>query len=272
MSDLHIVNEPVENPRGTVILVHGIGEHSGRYDHVVALLHASRFSVVRYDQRGHGRSPGRKGVLPKPTTLLEDLSEIIDSVTARPLILLGHSMGGLVAARFVAEGLQEHGEKPAAWYRKVDFLALSSPALAARLKTKDKIKLAIGRFIMPSLAIPNGLDVDRISHDPEVVRAYKADPLTHDRVSPRLADFILSGGKLVRQRASKWSVPTLLLFAGADELVDPKGSRAFVFAAPRYILRAHELPGLYHEIFNEAEPARGEALAMLREWLETVVK
>ena len=272
MSDLHIVNESIADPRGTVVLVHGLGEHSARYAHVVDLLHEAGFSVLRYDHRGHGRSPGKKGALPKGTTLLEDLSEVIDLVNVRPLILLGHSMGGAVAARFVAEGLQQHGEKPASWHRKVDFLVLSSPALASKLKMADKVKLAVGRVVTPNLAIANGLDPDKISHDPEVVRAYKDDPLTHDRISPRLADFILGAGKVVRQRADKWRVPTLLMFAGADEIVDPRGSRGFVFSAPRYVIKAHEFAGAYHEIFNEAEPTRGEALAMLREWLGTAVQ
>lgn len=272
MSDLHILRAPVENPRGTAVIVHGLGEHSGRYGHVIDVLHGAGLSVMAYDQRGHGRSPGKKGVLPKMTTLLEDLSSIIDMVEVRPLLLLGHSMGGLVASRFVAEGLQQHGEKPAEWYRKVDFLVLSSPALAAKLKTQDRIKVALGRVLTPNLVIPNGLDPDKVSHDPEVVRAYKADPLNHDRVTPRLIDFILGSGKLVRQRASRWSTSTLLMFAGADELVDPKGSRAFVFAAPRYVVRAQEFAGLYHEIFNEAEPARTEVLAMLREWLAENIK
>jgi alpha-beta hydrolase superfamily lysophospholipase len=272
MSDLHIVNESVADPRGTVVLVHGLGEHSGRYGHVVALAHAAGFSVLRYDHRGHGRSPGKKGAIPKTTTLLEDLSSVIDLVNVRPLVLLGHSMGGAVAARFVAEGYQEHGEKPAAWHRKVDFLALSSPAFASKLSLADKVKLAVGRVVTPGVPVANGLDPDKVSHDPEVVRAYKEDPLNHDRITPRLADFILGAGKVVRRRADKWSVPTLLMFAGADELVDPRGSRGFVFAAPRYVVTAKEIPGAYHEIFNEVEPIRGEALTTLREWLETAVK
>jgi len=250
--------------------VHGLGEHSGRYAHVVRLANESGFDVLAYDHRGHGQSPGKRGALPKSTTLLEDLADIIDLVEHRPLVLLGHSMGGLVAARFVAEGLQEHGEKPAGWHRKIDYLALSSPALATKLTLGEKIKLGIARVVAPNVTLPNGLDPNKVSHDMEVVRAYKADPLNHDRISPRLLDFIIGGGKLVRQRADKWRVPTLLLFAGADELVDPKGSRAFVFAAPRYVVNAHEMPGLYHEIFNEAEPARSEVLALLREFLDSV--
>ncbi|HVE71713.1 MAG TPA: lysophospholipase [Thermoanaerobaculia bacterium] len=272
MTDLHITRSPVENPRGTVLIVHGVGEHSGRYGHITALAHELGFDVVAYDHYGHGRSPGRKGTLPKSTTLLEDLAAVIDTIEVRPLILIAHSMGGAVAARLVAEGYQQHGEKPAAWYRRIEFLVLSSPAFATRLSTVDKIKLAIMRVIAPSLTIANGLDPGKVSRDPEVVRQYKEDPLNHDRVSPRLVDFILAAGRVVRQRADKWSVPTLLLFAGADELVDPKGSRAFVFKAPRYVVKAQEFPGLYHEIFNETEPARTEVLTALRAWLEENVR
>ena len=272
MTDLHITHSTVEDPRGTVLIVHGVGEHSGRYGHVTALLHELGFDVVTYDHRGHGRSPGKKGALPKSTTMLEDLAAVIDTIEVRPLIVLAHSMGGAIAARMVAEGYQVHGEKPAAWHRKVDFLVLSSPAFATRLSAVDKIKLAVMRLVAPSLTVDNGLDPEKFSHDPEVVRQYKEDPLNHDRISPRLVDSILAAGKVVRQRAGKWSVPTLLLFAGADELVDPKGSRAFVFAAPRYVVKAQELPGLYHEIFNEREPARSEVLASLRQWLEESVR
>ncbi|HUR83128.1 MAG TPA: lysophospholipase [Thermoanaerobaculia bacterium] len=272
MSDLHVITSNIENPRGTVLIVHGLGEHSGRYAHVIKLANDAGFNVIAYDHRGHGQSPGKRGALPKSTTLLEDLADIIDTVTVRPLVLLGHSMGGLTAARFVAEGLQEHGEKPAGWHRKIDYLVLSSPALATKLSMGEKIKLAIAGIVAPNVTLPNGLDPNKVSHDPAVVKAYKEDPLNHDRISPRLLDFIIGGGKLVRQRADKWRVPTLLLFAGADELVDPKGSRAFVFAAPRYVVTAHELPGLYHEIFNEAEPRRSEVLAMFSDWLQSTVK
>ena len=210
--------------------------------------------------------------MPRATTLLEDLASVIDLVDVRPLVLFGHSMGGLIAMRFVAEGLTEHGEPPARWHRKVDYLVASSPALANRLTRMDRIKLALTRFLAPGIGFPNGLDANKVSHDAEVVRQYQEDPLNHDRVTPRLADFILSSGRLIWRRASRWSTSTLLLFAGADELVDPRGSRAFVFAAPRYVVSARELPGLYHEIFNEAEPARSEVLALLRDWLDTTVK
>ncbi len=105
-----------------------------------------------------------------------------------------------------------------------------------------------------------------MSRDPAVVRAYIADPLVHDRVTPRMVRFIVDGGELVRARAAQWQVPTLLLWAGADRCVAPRGSAGFAAAAPASMLTAHEFPSLAHEIFNE--PERDEVLAHLTRWLQ----
>ena len=254
---------------GTIVFVHGLGEHSGRYERLARELRADGWSTILYDQRGHGRTPGPRGALPHDAALLEDLATMLDKVDDRPLVLFGHSMGGLVAARFVAEGLSDH---PASWSRNVDALVLSSPALSAKLKWTDRLKLAIGKRLAPDKVLRNGLDATKISHDPEVVRAYQTDPLVHDKVTPRLVSFILDGGELVRERAPRWRVPTLLLWAGDDFLVDARGSEQFAAAAPRDVVRARVFPGLYHEIFNESDPGRGEVVAELRKWLEGVAR
>lgn len=268
MTDLHIMNTPAPRARGTVLIVHGLGEHCGRYARLAQELRDDNWSTILYDQRGHGRSPGPRGVIPSATSLLEDLATVIDRVKARPLVLFGHSMGGVVASRFVAEGL---AERPAPWSRYVDALVLSSPALMRRLGRTDKLKLALGR-LTPNTTVRNGLDSSKISHDPAVVQAYQSDALVHDRVSPRLVHFILDAGELVRERASRWRVPTLLLWAGDDALVDARGSELFAAATPHAIVETHSFPALYHELFNESEPGRGEVIKVLREWLGRAVK
>ena len=119
---------PSADARGTIVIVHGLGEHIGRYAHVAARLNASRWSVVGYDQRGHGASPGERGRLAAGDDLPADLASLIDVVraeTSGPLVLLGHSLGGLVVSRFVA-GALESPRPP--WQRDVDALVLSSPA------------------------------------------------------------------------------------------------------------------------------------------------
>jgi alpha-beta hydrolase superfamily lysophospholipase len=178
-------------------------------------------------------------------------------------VLLGHSMGGLVAARFVAEALQP---QPAAWSRAVPRLVLSSPALAADVSAWQRFQLALMNAVAPSLPLPNGLDANEVCRDPEVVRAYLADPLVHGRIAARLARFILDGGEIVRASAPRWCTPTLLLWAGADRCVAPAGSAAFAAAAPPTVVQHQEFPGLAHEIFNEPERAQvlQRLLAFLR--------
>ncbi|WP_427915640.1 serine aminopeptidase domain-containing protein [Ramlibacter sp. MMS24-I3-19] len=120
--------------------------------------------------------------------------------------------------------------------------------------------------IAPNLRVGNGLDARWLSHDPGVVAAYRADPLVHDRISARLARFITRGGAHVVAAATQWRVPTLLLYAGDDRLVDPAGSRAFARAAPRDVVSSRCFDGAFHEIFNEADAQ--PAFDTLREWLQ----
>lgn len=262
---LHVQHWPASPARGTVLIVHGLGEHTMRYQHVARHLNERGWSVVGYDHRGHGRSGGAKGVLNQADDLVRDLAAVIDDVRARhtgPLVLLGHSLGGLIAARFVAEGCNA---TPAPWHRPVDALVLSSPALDPGMNAAQKLTLAIAGPLAPNLAVNNGLKPAWISRDPAVVQAYQADPLVHDRVTPRLVRFILDGGAFALQQAPRWKVPTLLMWAGSDRCVAPRGSAAFAAAAPKDIVTAREFPALFHEIFNE--PEQGEVFAALDTWL-----
>ena len=246
--------------RGVVILVHGLGEHAGRYDHVAHQLNAWGFAVRGYDQCGHGESGGAPGSLPNDTRLLDDLADIVDSTRARmdkgtPLIVLGHSMGGLVAGRFVSLGM-----------RPVDALVMSSPALNPGLSAFQKLLVAVLPKLFPNLRVGNGLNASYISHDPAVVAAYQSDKLVHDRISARLARFIATAGPATVALASQWKVPTLLMYAGDDRLVQPQGSRDFAAAAPKALVTTHCFEGLYHEIFNELDAA--PVFAALRQWLD----
>ena len=248
-------------PRATVLLVHGLGEHAGRYDALARHLGTWGYAVRGYDHYGHGESSGPRGGLPWDTRLLDDLTDIVDATRARmpagqPLVLLGHSMGGLVAARFVALGI-----------RPVDALVLSSPALDAGLGPVQKLLLATLPRIAPNLRVGNGLDARYLSHDDAVVRAYLADPLCHNRISARLARFIAEAGPATVARAAHWQVPTLLLWAGADRLVNPAGSRAFASAAPKERVQAHCFEPLYHELFNESPELAEPVLERLQHWL-----
>lgn len=249
---------PAPAARGRVLLVHGLGEHIGRYEHVAAHLVARGWDVVGYDHRGHGAAPGKRGVLAQADDLLADLDAVIDAVRppgAVPFVLFGHSMGGLLAAQCVADAR-----------RAVDALVITSPALDAGLSLAQRIQLAVGLALVPDLAMANQLDADRISHDPEVVRRYKTDPLVHDRISARLAKSLIDGGAAVLARAGTWRTPTLLMWAGDDRLVSPAGSAAFAAAAPPAAVTSRCFEGLYHELLNERDAA--PVFAMLDAWLD----
>jgi alpha-beta hydrolase superfamily lysophospholipase len=267
---------PREGARGSVVIVHGLGEHIGRHARVAAHLNDWGWSVFGHDHRGHGASEGPRGRLASADDLIADLALVIDHARRSqpgPLVLLGHSLGGLVAARFVAEGVPAGASAPgpapsaapARWHRPVDALVLSSPVLDPALRPAQKLLLAVLGPLAPNLAVNNGLQPEWISRDPAVVAAYRADPLVHDRIAPRLVRFIVDAGAEVIADAPRWPVPTLLLYAGADRCVAPAGSAAFAAAAPKELVTARVFETLFHEIFNE--PEQDAVFEVLRGWL-----
>ena len=217
---LHLRRWPTQRrPRGVIVLVHGLGEHLGRYVILAQFLNQLGWHVMGCDQRGHGVSEGKRGLIARADNLLADLAPVIDQAREEypgPLMLLGHSMGGTVAARFVAEAQEK---VPALWCRRVDGLVLSSPALDPGMGVMQKLLLATLGRMAPALSLSNGLKAGWISRERAVWRAYERDRLVHDRISPRLAHFIVDAGRHVQARAARWTVPTLLLWAGADRCV-----------------------------------------------------
>ncbi len=262
----------MEPARGTLLIVHGLGEHIGRYEALAARLNSWGWHVVGHDQRGHGASGGPRGDSADGESMLGDLALVIDELRADPqlgrgpLVLLGHSMGGLVAARFVAGGLaaSSGGQLPM-WFRPIDALVLSSPALDPGMSVLQRLQLALGVALVPHLAVSNGLKSKWISRDAAVVKAYDHDPLVHDRLTPILARAIVDGGELVRQHAADWAVPTLLIWAGSDRCVAPAGSAEFAANAPQALVTTHCFEALFHEIFNE--PEREQVFGRLQTWL-----
>ena len=246
--------------RGVVIIVHGLGEHAGRHDRVARRLNSWGFAVRGYDQYGHGESGGARGALPSESRLIDDLADIIDSTRLRmpantPLILLGHSLGGLVAARLVSLDI-----------RRVEGLVLSSPALGISLNPCQKLLLTTLPRLAPKLTVSHGFDVNRLSHDPDVVQAYRRDPLVHDRISGLMVRFALNAGAATVASAPRWTVPTLLMFAGDDHLVSPAASRAFAAAAPPRVVTAKCFDKLFHELLQEVDPE--PVYQVFKQWLD----
>ena len=254
--------------RGSILLVHGLGEHSGRYDGVAGRLAALGLAVCLYDLRGHGRSGGARGSIPRADTLLADLRFVFEDADRRgrargdgaPPLLLGHSLGGTIAAAATATG----------WVAP-RALILSSPALALHSSSAQRLAAALGRRLIPDRPLPNRLPADRLSHEPREVAAYRADPLVHDRITPRMYGFIVDAGAAVLRRAPVLSVPTLLLAAGDDQIVDARGSRELAAALTPAVGEVRFYGDLYHELFNEREPDRTRVLDDLAAWIERVL-
>jgi alpha-beta hydrolase superfamily lysophospholipase len=249
---------PASHARGSVVLMHGLGEHSGRYRHLAGFFNECGFSVRCYDHRGHGRSQGKRGDVINGNPMLQDAEIIIDDFAARfaqPPFLFGHSMGGLFAAHFAL-----------AHKSPLRGLILSSPSLALRMKPIELKVLAVLELLAPTIGVSNGLKTAFLSHDAKVVAAYKADPLVHGKISARLLRSMLSSIAYCASHAASLAIPTLILVAGDDRLIDPEGSKRFFGKLQPGVAQMHVYDELYHEIFNEVDTTR--PLADLKAWLE----
>ena len=245
--------------RGCLLLVHGLGEHIGRYRHVIRAMLSIGIEVRGYDQRGFGQSPGPRGRLPGDGVLLDDARLVYEDWCAdrgERAFLLGHSMGGAVAGRAATGG----------WIRPRG-LVLSAPALATVRSRLQNLALRIGRRLSPDRAVPSGLKADFVSRDPAVVAAYRSDPLNHGLITPRLAGFIVDAGPAVIAAAPDITFPTLVLIGTADRLVDVRGARLFHDRLPPGLRTLHVYEGFYHELFNEPLGDQARVLVDLQGWL-----
>ncbi len=237
--------EPDGPARGVILLVHGLGEHSGRYEQLGSFLAHEGFRVLSYDQRGHGRSGGTPGWVESFDHFLDDLSIVHARAAARaagtPVVLLGHSMGGLIVTAYVLE----RAELP-------DFLVLSSPAIVP---------------IVDQGGTPGVIDAAALSSDPAVQHSYRTDPLVlRERVTTDLLARIFDGVVLVNDRAGEIDIPLLLIHGDSDTLCCADGAAAYVGQAAASDRTVKIYPGGLHEMFNET--CREEVFGDLREWLE----
>jgi alpha-beta hydrolase superfamily lysophospholipase len=258
---LHLVDYllPLSEARGGVVIMHGLGEHSGRYQHLARFFNDCGLSVRCYDHRGHGQSEGPRGDVPQGRPILQDLEIIIDDFALHcpglPF-LFGHSMGGLFAAHFALSKASP-----------LRGLILSSPALAVRLSGFQRKLLNFMFRFFPYYGVPNGLSPQYLSHDQAIVDAYKNDPLVHAKISARLLRSMLASIDYCQAHAATLAIPTLMLVAGDDHLVDAEGSHHFFAQLPVEQAHMHVYQDLYHEVFNEKESR--QPFSDLRTWLET---
>lgn len=248
-------------PRAAALLVHGLAEHSGRYEHVGSWLAARGIAVHAFDHQGHGRSPGVRCHVRRFSDLLEDtkvaLTRARDAHPGQPLFVIGHSMGGLVTASLASEpGCDATG------------FAITGAALVSPAAPSPPLRIALRllRWIVPRLSIDNGLDPDALSTDPDVGRKYVEDPLVPRRITVALAHELFTQMRRVAGRGADVQRPVLALHGEDDPICARVGSERFAASAPhgRYL----GFPGMRHEILNE--PERERVLETLLTWMREV--
>ncbi len=242
-------------PWAVVLLVHGLSEHSGRYEHVGEWLAAAGLEVHAYDHRGFGGSGGRRGDVPRWSLLLDDLEQRLAAVRrpGLPVALYGHSMGGLICV--------EYAESPRP---QPDALVVSSPALdSSHPRYLHWLAAVVGR-IVPWLSVPGGDDFSVLSQDPAVGAAFAHDPLVVNRATARFGREVFGAQRRTRRRLPRIHVPTLVMHGDSDRLVPPSASAALGRLAG---VTRRVYPGLRHELHNE--PDGRQIVADVVAWLRS---
>lgn len=257
--------QPEAPPKAAMCLVHGLGEHSGRYAYVAQAFAEAGYATLAFDLRGHGKSAGQRGHAPSFKALMMDIDRFLAQVELRfssaPRFLYGHSLGGILVLNY---GLYR---KQAAWCGVI----ATSPGLHTALE-QQKTKVALARILgplLPTVSLASGLDPHDISRDPTVVDTYMHDPLVHDRTTFGMGAALLDAIGYAFAHAAEFSFPLLLVHGTADRIAFPSSSMEF--AASQHgdcTLKLWE--GLYHETHNE--PEKAQVLQYNIEWLDRHLK
>jgi alpha-beta hydrolase superfamily lysophospholipase len=248
-------------PRAALLVVHGLGEHGGRYDGFARHMGSRGFSTFAFDLRGHGRSEGRRGHVPSFETYLLELDrfrrEIEGLVYGRlPLFLLGHSLGGLIALRYLEE-----------FRARFRAAVILSPWLATALPL-GRLKAAAASLlagVLPALPFPSGIRPEDLTRDPAAIETYDDDPLVHRRITPRLFVEASAAMGLALQRSDRISEPILFLLAGADRVVQTDRTITFARSMTGADIEMRVYPDAHHELLHELERLR--AYREIADWL-----
>jgi acylglycerol lipase len=246
--------------KAAVVVCHGLGEHSGRYENLYEILDPNGFSYFALDHRGHGRSEGKRGTLDSFDQFIFGVKKMVEmahkTLKGKKVFLFGHSMGGLISIQYALR-----------FPETIDALVASSPALQVAVEV-PAVKAFMGRLlsnVLPALSLSNELDPNLISHDKEVVRAYIDDPLVHDRISTRLYTEMTSAMDNSLNRAGSLLMPLLMLHGTDDKFVHPDGAKKFFESASSKDKTLKMYQGFYHETINEL--GKASVLADIRAWL-----
>jgi lysophospholipase len=262
---LHITHWlPEGRPKAVILLAHGYAEHAGRYTHVAKRLTDAGYAVYAIDHWGHGKSDGTPGFVPRFSAFTDGLAELLTLVEVNhgdtPRLLLGHSMGGLIATLFLIERQSAFGAA-----------ALSGPAIVPGAPP-SRFTVWISRFLsrfFPRLGVL-ALDANGVSRDPAVVAAYRADPLVYTgKIGARLGKEFMDAMAAAQAGAPKITLPILLQHGEKDSLASVAGSQYLFDHVSSADKTLKIYPGLFHEIYNEPEQA--VVLADLVGWFDAHV-
>jgi len=252
----------VEKARAILIIAHGLGEHSGRYGNLLNSLAGKKISVFAIDHRGHGKSDGKRGHVDSFMDYVYDLKLFIEFIKEEnrglPIILLGHSMGGVITARYSMTYPDD-----------LSLVVMSSPGLAPAFKVPEW-KKGLASFLssrIGSLSFSNGISAEGISHDREAVTAYENDPLVHDRVSARWTVEFIRATEECMANAKNIRKPILLLHGKSDPIADYKATEEFYNSVSSVNKKLYLYEGLYHETINETAEEREKVLSDITGWI-----
>lgn len=254
-------------PEGTAVgllcLVHGFGEHSGRYHHVARAFNEAGVAVIAFDQRGHGRSAGKRGFTPSYDQSLVDIGTFIAEAQKRlggvPTFLYGHSMGGNMVLNYTLR----HKPKLQGVISTSPWLRLTTPPPTAVVTAARLISTVWRTF-----TITNKFEDNLLSNDPEVDVQYKGDPLVHGQMSGKLFFGVNLAGEWAIEHAAEFPLPLLLVHGEADPITSFAASLDFVGRAPTATTTFQAWPHLLHETHNETSPQKEEVITYNVAWVK----
>lgn len=251
-----------ENYKATVLILHGLGEHSGRFAHVAEELVKNEFAVIAFDHYGHGQTKGKRGHNPSYDAVMNSISAFVDETVEVlgefPIYLYGHSMGGNAVLNYMLSSRD-----------KISGVIATSPFLKLAFEP-PKWKLSLGKIVQkiaPSLTLDNEVNPEFISRDANEVKRYVNDPLVHSKVSPNFSLVFMDKGKYAIQNASKLNVPALILHGTSDKLISYKGSEEFASKNDKATLKLYK--DAYHELHNDLN--KKEVINDIITWLTSQV-
>ena len=265
--NLHIYSKewsPEIQPKAIICLIHGLGEHVGRYEHVGKVLVDAGYTLLGADLRGHGNSEGQRGHSPSYESFMQDIDGLLHEANKRypgvPLFLYGHSLGGILVLYYALQ------RKPA-----IQGVISTGAAMKTAL-TEQKFKVFLAKLlgsIMPTGSLASGLDPKSLSLDPKVVEAYIHDPLVHNRMTFAMGKNSMIAIDWIYTHAREFDLPLLMMHGVEDKLGYPAGSQQFAKLVPEGLCTLKLWDGFAHEIHNE--PEKADVFKVMVEWLDSQI-